>query len=156
MLILFFEGFCKVYDRWRREGKELRYLEGGISGGGMSTRDSVLEVDGVIEFSLEVRTELIHVQIVGILAERVLNLGRDGLHTEQRERNQAHQGNRQPAQSRQECEGQSQAVEINDLTQVDAIGHGDGCEDDTLHVGKDIDHGVDASEEGSDQSRFDS
>ena len=72
----------------------------------MATGDGVLEVDGIVEFALQVPAELVHMKIVLVLAKGVLDLATDGLHTKERERDQAHQGDSQPAQDFKEGEGQ--------------------------------------------------
>lgn len=84
----------------------------------MGTGNGVLEVDEVLELALEVAAEVVHVQIVGILAEGVLDLTTDTLHTEQSERNQGHQGDGAPAEFLDESEGKSESVQVHNLTPI--------------------------------------
>lgn len=158
----------------------------------MATGNGVLEVDEVLELALEVTAEVVHVQIVGVLAEGVLDLTTNTLHTEKGEGDEGHEGDGVPAEVPDEGEGEGESVQVHDLTpifslnvirqgkevvrdeyqstqrsrveekslsekarewdlQVDRVGEGDGGEDDTLHVGKDIGHGVDGSQKVSNQ-----
>lgn len=81
-------------------------------------RDGVLEGDKVIELTLQVTAELVHAQIVGIVTEGILNLATNAFDTEECERDQQHNRDKQPAQLIDECEWKSQAVQVHDLTPI--------------------------------------
>lgn len=70
----------------------------------MASRNSVLEGDSIVQLPLQVTTELIHVQIILVFSERVLDLATNGFHSKEREGYEAHQGDGEPAQNVQEGE----------------------------------------------------
>ena len=84
----------------------------------MGTGDGVAEVDEVVKLLLEILTEHVHVQIVGVLSEGVLDFAGNTLHTVKGEGDQGHQGNSVPAQELEESEGKSHAVQVNNLTPI--------------------------------------
>lgn len=84
----------------------------------MATGNGVLEVDEVLELALEVTAEVVHVQIVGVLTEGVLDLTTDTLHTEKGEGDEGHEGDGAPAEVLDEGEGEGESVQVHDLTPI--------------------------------------
>jgi len=99
-------------------------------------------------------SEVVHVEIVLVVAEGVLDFLTSDQKTEEDESHRSCTRNRDPAQGLPDLEGESQTVDDGNDPQVDGVREWNGCGQNTLEAGQRVGEGEKGVQQSSGRGRI--